>query len=161
MGLLEEMKSFGKWASAVRAERGFVWIGTCEADPRTPGPPALAWGRTHVGELQVAVLPEAEPWVLKWEEVTDEEWAARYPHARVPAQIPYDHVKDHLDEWVEATLHRLARGRMVNRDELYDAIPDHIEVSDVDAAVERMVAAGKAREWGGGYVAYIDLIGET
>lgn len=158
MGLIEEMRSFGEWADATRAARGFVWVGTCEADPRAPGPPALAWGRTHVGGLQVAVWPEKEPWVLEWEEITEEEWATRYPHQSAPARVPADHVRKHLDEWVLATLRRLARGRMVNSDDLLDAVPEYIDVGEVNDAVERLEEAGTVRVWGGARVAYIDLL---
>jgi hypothetical protein len=89
--LVEEMRAFGEWAKVEREAHGFVWLGTCEADPRMPGPPTLVWGRDYKDDLHVAVWPEAPPYTLAWEQITDAEWAERYPHAMAPSRLPADY----------------------------------------------------------------------
>lgn len=112
--LLEEMRAFGEWSQAQREAHGFVWLGTCEADPRTPGPPTLVWGRSHEDDLHVAVWPEASPYTLSWEPITDAVWAERYPHATIPAHLPasYDPLplrdENRLSEDLESALRSLA-----------------------------------------------------
>ena len=87
--LYAEMVAFGDWATSERERMGFVWIGTGEADTRSPEAGDgvfLAWGRQRDGELFVAEFTGALE--LEWEPITDEQWAERYPHGVVPPRLP-------------------------------------------------------------------------
>lgn len=88
------MTMFGAWASVEREKMGFVWLGTCEADPRAPGPPTLVWGRDRKNGLHVAIWPEEGSMLLDWCEISEQEWTTTYPHANLPLRLPDDYVEE-------------------------------------------------------------------
>lgn len=75
-----------------RERMGFVWLGTQEADTRTPGGVSLAWGRSRDGALHARVIHPREE-TTDWEQVTAAEWSARWPHADVPPALPAETVE--------------------------------------------------------------------
>jgi hypothetical protein len=85
-GVFADLTAWGEAAAAERERMGFVWLGTCEADPRQPGPPMLAWGRTPGDALFVRVLTGPQP--TGWGPTTEAEWRNRWPHSHVPSGLP-------------------------------------------------------------------------
>lgn len=70
----------------LREQRGYVWLGSMEADPRAPGGDHLLWGRKPDNALEVCIVEE-DGTVHTWEAIDEDEWRRRWPHASVPAAI--------------------------------------------------------------------------
>jgi hypothetical protein len=70
----------------LRVARGYVWLGTQEADPRARGGDRLLWGRLPDDTLEVCVV-EGDGTVHDWERIDEAEFAARWPHANVPSSL--------------------------------------------------------------------------
>lgn len=91
-----------KWLNDQRVKNGFVYDGTCEADPRTIDsmvngwPERIGWARDRDGNLYVT--KETYKVECEWVQFSEEQWTEIFPHASVPPTWEDSIKNDVLDD---------------------------------------------------------------